>query len=164
MKKLILAAAAAAMAIFSSCDNRLVDHTGDATGNLNAVWQLGAKTEIIATSDGQQTTKETDYNPVHFYLALGEFPFPHAIAKKGSFTELDLKDVDVDACRYTYNADKAQISFNKLLWLTEGLTYSMSITGTFEVLELTERTFVIQQKATVLGTTTTTVYAFTKYK
>lgn len=164
MKKLFMAAAIACLALFTSCENQLVDHTGDLSGNLNAVWQLGAKTEIVATSDGKQTTNEADYTSVHFYLALGEFPFPHAIAKKGSFTALDLNDVDVDACRYTYNADKAQISFNKLLWLTEGLSYSMSITGTYDVLELTEQTFVIQQKVTVLNTTTTTIYAFKKNK
>lgn len=162
MKKLFLALAFAAVALFSSCDNNLVDHTGDKTGNLNAVWKLGAKTEIVTDSDGKQTTKETDYSKVNFFLALGDFPFPHAIAKKGSFTEFDLKDVDVDACRYTYNANENKISFSKLVWLTEGIApiYSMSLLGTFDVLELTDKTFVIQQKA--LGVTT--IYAFSKYK
>lgn len=162
MKKLFWALALAAVAVFSSCDNNLVDHTGDTTGNLNAVWKLGAKTEITTDSSGKQTTKETDYTNVNFFLALGDFPFPHAIAKKGSFTELDLKDVDVDACRYTYNADEKKISFSKLVWLTEGIApiYSMSLLGTFDVLELTERTFVIKQQA--LGVTT--IYAFSKYK
>ncbi|MBR4585544.1 MAG: hypothetical protein IKO29_02220 [Bacteroidales bacterium] len=162
MKKLFLALAFAAVALFSSCDNNLVNHTGDATGNLNAVWKLGAKTVITTGSDGKQVTEEADYGKVNFFLALGDFPFPHAIAKKGSFTDLDLNDVDVDACRYTYNADENKISFSKLVSLTEGFLplYSMSLLGTFDVLELTDKTFVIQQKA--LGVTT--IYAFSKYK
>lgn len=161
MKKLFLALAFAAVALFSSCDNNLVNHTGDATGKLNAIWKLGAKTEIVTDSDGKQTTKQADYSSVNFFLTLSDAVFPHAIVKKGSFTELDLKDVDVDACRYTYNADENKISFSKLLWLTEGIApiYSMSLLGTFDVLELTDKTFVIQQKA--LGVTT--IYAFSKY-
>lgn len=81
------------------------------------------------------------------YLALGEFPFPHAIAKKGSFTEFDLDDVDVDAVRFTFDADKKQISFLKQLWLSEGLLYHMRLSGTYDVLELTDTRFVIQQEA-----------------
>ena len=160
MKKLFLALAFAAVALFSSCDNKLVDHTGDTTGNLNAVWKLGAKTEIVTASDGKQTTNETDYTNIHFYLALGSFPLPYAIAKKGSFTDLDLKDVDVDASLYTYNANEKKISFSKRVWLTEGLTYSMNLDGTFDVLELTDKTFVIKQN---VGSKTT-IYAFSKYK
>ena len=109
----------------------------------------------MTASDGKQTNNETDYTNIHFYLVLGSFPLPYVIAKKGSFTDLDLKDVGVDASLYTYNANEKKISFSKRVWLTEGLTYSMNLDGTFGVLELTDKTFVIKQKE-VQGTTTYT--------
>lgn len=146
------------LALFASCSTLGVSHTGDSTRRLYAVWELETKAEISGNSSANQ--KEEDYSSLHFYLTFGEFPFPHAIAKKGSFTAFDLKDVDVDGVRFTYNADKNKISFNKALWLSEGLRYHMRLSGTFDVLELTDRTFVIRQEA--LGTQT--VYSFRKYK
>lgn len=132
-----------------------IGQTGCST--LDGIWKLEKKS--YATQDG---VTEVDYSNVNFFLALGDFPFPHAIAKKGGFSVLDLKDVDIDTCRYTYNADEKKISFSKLVWLTEGIApiYSMSLLGTFDVLELTGTTFVIQQKE-VQGTTT---YNFIKYQ
>jgi len=164
MKKLLFAAAIACLAIFSSCDKQGVIHTGDVSGNLYGVWALSTKTEVYqsGSSENEKTEKTTDYSKVHFYLALGEFPFPHAIAKKGSFSDIDLDDVDVDAVMFSFNADQKKISFSKRLWLSdELLSYNMILDGTFDVLELTEERFVIQQTSNLLGTTT---YSFTRYK
>ena len=106
---------------------------------------------------------ETDYSGVHFYLALGEFPFPHAIAKKGSFTDFDLDDVDVDAVGITYNEDQKKISFKKKIWLSDSfLQYNMILDGTLDVLELTDKNFVIRKSDSFTGRITT--YYYSKYK
>ena len=164
MKRFVLAAAAVLAVLFSSCEKQEVQHTGDLSGNLYGVWALETKTETYQSnsSGGKQTTREIDYSGVNFYLAMGEFPFPHAIAKKGSFTTFDLDDVDVDAVIFTYNAEKQQIEFKKRLWLSDNfLTYNMILDGTFDVLELSEKRFVIQQTGVLTGTTT---YSFSRYK
>ena len=160
MKKLFYLAAIACMALLSSCEGIDADHTGDDTGNLYGIWQLTTKNEITKDSEGKTTsTKEVDYTKVHFYLTFGEFPFPHAIAKKGSLSSFDLDDVDVDAVKFSYNADEKKIYFPKTIWLSdEILTYNMLLKGTFDVLELTKNKFVIQQ--TVLNTTT--IYSYQK--
>ena len=137
----------ACMAFFVSCDRDNVGHTGDQTGNLYGVWELDTRTEITKDSQGKEVRKEVDYTDVHFFLSLSE---PRtAIAKKGSFTQLDLKNVDVDAATFAYNETKNQISFSKLLGLYKGLDYRMELIGTFDVLELTEKKLVLQQE--VLG-------------
>ncbi len=142
------------MALFTSCEKQGVPHSGDKTGNLYGIWALSKKTTETLETDGSTTTKWADYTNNHFYLALSEFPFPHAIAKKGSFTNFDLDDVDVDAVRFTYNSDDKKISFLKTIWLSdELLTYNMILSGTFEVVELSGSKFVIQQ--TVANVTTT---------
>jgi hypothetical protein len=146
MKKLFMAVAIACLAIFSSCDKQGVSHTGDATGDLYGVWKLEKRTDVVPQSDGTTKTTETDYTSVNFYLALSNLGVPHALAKKGSFTALDLKDVDVDGTIFTYNADLKQMSFRERLWLTELPAYSMELKGTYDVLELTPGTLVIQQK------------------
>ena len=156
MKKLLFAAAIVCLALFTSCEKAGVNHTGDETGTLYGVWALDSRTDITTNSSGQETRNEVDYGSFHFYLALSEFPFPHAIAKKGSFTSFDLDDVDVDAVRFTYNADKGQISFLKQLWLSEGLLYHMRLSGTYDVLELTDSKLVIQQE--ILGVRTIFTY------
>lgn len=148
------------MALFTSCEKEGVPHTGDKTGDLYGVWILNTKAETVVT-DSEVNTTETDYTKVHFYLALSEFPFPHAIAKKGSFTDIDLDDVDVDAVTFTYNADESKISFKKKLWLSDELfTYNMILDGTFDVKELTEKTLVISQENALLKKTTS--YSFVK--
>ena len=162
MKKIILAAAIACMALLASCQKGVI-HTGDKTGTLYGVWALNTKTEAIQTSDGKVTQEQVDYSGVHFYLTLSELPFPHAIAKKGSFTDLDLDDVDVDAVTFTYNQDQKKISFSKKLWLSDGLlTYNMILNGTFDVVELTDKTLVLRQEEPLLQKTTT--YAFLRYE
>lgn len=161
MKKLIYLAIIACTALFASCEKEGVTHTGDETGNLYGIWALTTKTTITKASDGSATTQETDFTSNHFYLALSEFPFPHAIAKKGSFTDLDLDDVDVKAAQFTYNSEESKITFKKTIWLSdEALMRNMILTGTFEVPKLTENEFVIQQ---TVGNVTT-VYSYKKQK
>lgn len=158
MKKPFLLAVIVCLALFTSCEKQGVPHTGDLTGNIYGIWQLTQKSEAIQTSEGVDK-KDYDYTKVHFYLALAEFPIPHAIAKKGSFTDLDLDDVDVDGSTFTFNAEQKKISFKKILWLTdELLTYSMLLSGTFDVLELTDNTFVIQQEEPLIKRTVTYTY------
>ena len=160
MKKPFLLAVIVCLALFTSCEKQGVPHTGDLTGNIYGIWQLTQKSEAIQTSEGVDK-KDYDYTKVHFYLALAEFPIPHAIAKKGSFTDLDLDDVDVDGSTFTFNAEQKKISFKKILWLTdELLTYSMLLSGTFDLLELTDNTFVIQQEEPLIKRTVT--YTYTK--
>jgi hypothetical protein len=159
MKKLFYLAAVACMALLASCEKEGVTHTGDDTGNLYGVWALTTKTVTSLSSDGTNSTKETDYTENHFYLALGEFPFPHALVKKGSFTDLDLKDVDVDATRFTYNSQEKKISFSKTLWLSDDLlSRNMILGGTFDVTKLGKTELVLTQK---VGTVTT-VYSYKK--
>lgn len=160
MKKTFLLAVIVCLALFTSCEKQGVPHTGDLTGNIYGIWELTSKSEAIQTSEGVDK-KDYDYTKVHFYLALAEFPIPHAIAKKGSFTDLDLDDVDVDGSTFSFNAEQKKISFKKILWLTdELLTYSMLLSGTFDVLELTDKTLVIQQEEPLIKRTVT--YTYTK--
>lgn len=145
MKKLVFAAVIACMTIFTSCGVSNVRHSGDYTGTIYGVWALESKNQV-------------DYSGVHFYLSLSEPRI--ALAKKGSFTQFDLKDVDVDGSQFSYSASRRQISFTKTLWLTQGLRYEMRLSGTYQVLEMTRRKLVIQKES--MGFTTT--YSFRRYK
>ena len=145
MKKLVFAVVIACMTIFTSCGVSNVRHTGDYTGAIYGVWALESKNQV-------------DYSGVHFYLSLSEPRI--ALAKKGSFTQFDLKDVDVDGSQFSYSASRRQISFTKTLWLTQGLRYEMRLSGTYQVLEMTRRKLVIQKES--MGFTTT--YSFRRYK
>ena len=145
MKKLLFAAVFACLALLTSCGVSRVGHTGDLTGSIYGVWALESRNQV-------------DYSGVHFYLSLSEPRI--ALAKKGSFTQFDLKDVDVDGSQFSYNASKKQISFTKTLWLTQGLQYEMRLSGTYKVLEMT-RTKLVLQKESLGGRT---VYSFRRYK
>ena len=145
MKKLLFAVVIACLALFTSCGVSSVNHTGDRTGSIYGVWALQSKNQV-------------EYSGVHFYLSLSEPRI--ALAKKGSFTQFDLKDVDVDGAQFSYNASRKQISFTKTLWLTQGLHYEMRLSGTYNVLEMTRTKLVIQKES--LGTRTT--YSFRRYK
>ncbi len=158
MRKTLFATASVCLSLFVSCKTLSIPHTGDTTRRLYAVWEMETKTEISGNSTANQ--KEVDYSGLHFFLTFGEFPFPHAIAKKGSFTKFDLKDVDVDGVRFTYNANKKKISFNKVLWLSEGLLHHMRLSGTFDVLELTDSRLVLMQET--LGKRI--LYSYRKYR
>ena len=145
MKKLLYAAVIACLAMLTSCGVSNVKHTGDYTGAIYGVWALESRNQV-------------DYSGVHFYLSLSEPRI--ALAKKGSFTQFDLKDVDVDGSQFSYNASRKQISFKKVLWLTQGLQYEMRLSGTYNVLEMSRTRLVIQKDA--LGVRTT--YSFRRYK
>ena len=145
MKKLLFAAVIACLAMLASCGVSSVNHTGDRTGSIYGVWALESKNQV-------------DYSGVHFYLSLSEPRI--ALAKKGSFTQFDLKDVDVDGAQFSYNASRKQISFTKTLWLTQGLQYEMRLSGTYNVLEMTRTKLVIQKES--MGVRTT--YSFRRYK
>ena len=150
------------MTLLVSCEKG-VEHTGDETGALYGVWILNTKTEVTQNPNEEPKQTQVDYSGVHFYLALSEFPIPHALGKKGSFTDLDLKDVDVDGVTFTYNQDQKKISFNKLIWLTDELfSYNMRLIGTFDVPELTDKSLVLRQEEPLIHRTTT--YAFKRYK
>lgn len=145
MKKFIFAAAVACLTMLTSCGVSNVRHTGDLTGSIYGVWALDSRNQV-------------DYSGVHFYLSLSEPRI--ALAKKGSFTQFDLKDVDVDGSQFSYNASKKQISFTKTLWLTQGLHYEMRLSGTYKVLEMTRSKLVIQKES--MGVKNT--YTFHRYK
>jgi hypothetical protein len=145
MKKVLFAAVVACLALLTSCGVSNVRHTGDYTGAIYGVWALESRNQV-------------DYSGVHFYLSLSEPRI--ALAKKGSFTQFDLKDVDVDGSQFSYNASRKQISFKKVLWLTQGLQYEMRLSGTYNVLEMSRTRLVIQKDG--LGGRTT--YSFRRYK
>ena len=145
MKKSLFAAVVACLTLLTSCGVSNVRHTGDYTGAIYGVWALESRNQV-------------DYSGVHFYLSLSEPRI--ALAKKGSFTQFDLKDVDVDGSQFSYNASRKQISFKKVLWLTQGLQYEMRLSGTYNVLEMSRTRLVIQKDG--LGGRTT--YSFRRYK
>lgn len=145
MKKFIFAVAFACLALLTSCGVSNVRHTGDLSGAIYGVWALDSRNQV-------------DYSAVHFYLSLSEPRI--ALAKKGSFTQFDLKDVDVDGAQFSYNAKKKLISFTKTLWLTQGLHYEMRLSGTYRVVEMSRRKLVIQKES--LGVKNT--YTFHRYK
>ncbi len=145
MKKILIAAAFVSLLLLTSCGGTRIRHTGDLSGSIYGVWALESKNQV-------------DYSGVHFYLSLSEPRI--ALAKKGSFTQFDLKDVDVDGSQFSYNASRKQLSFTKTLWLTQGLKYEMRLSGTYKVLEMTRAKLVIQKES--LGTKTT--YTFRRYK
>ncbi len=145
MKQFIITAIIACLAMLTSCGVSNVRHTGDLTGSIYGVWALDSRNQV-------------DYSGVHFYLSLSEPRI--ALAKKGSFTQFDLKDVDVDGSQFSYNASKKQISFTKTLWLTQGLHYEMRLSGTYKVLEMTRTKLVIQKES--MGVKN--IYTFHRYR
>lgn len=158
MKRFLFAAVIACLTMITSCGVSNVHHTGDLTGSIYGVWALDSKAIAPANSVGNSSLNQVDYSGVHFYLSLSEPRI--ALAKKGSFTQLDLKDVDVDGSQFSYNASKKQISFTKTLWLTQGLQYEMRLSGTYKVLEMTRMKLVIQKES--MGVRT--VYSFRRFR
>ena len=158
MKIKLFAAFIAGLVMFTSCGVSRIHHTGDFTGSIYGIWALDSKSMVPAGTIGSSLQNQVDYSGVHFYLSLSEPRI--ALAKKGSFTQFDLKDVDVDGAQFSYNASKKQIGFTKTLWLTEGLRYEMRLSGTYKVLELTRSKLVIQKES--LGVRT--IYSFRRYR
>ncbi len=153
MRKLFLAAAVACLAIFASCEKQETEEPApeevveEQSGNLYGIWALDSKTE------GSNTV---DYSSFHFYLVLSDVGIPHAVVKKGSLSALDLDDVDVDATRIIYDEEKKQIDFLETIWLSEKLIYNMRLSGTFDILELSDTKLSISQ--VFLGTKTVFTY------
>lgn len=158
MKRKLFVAVIACLAMLTSCGVNRVSHTGDLTRSIYGVWALESKSVVPVGTVGQDTQNQVDYSGVHFYLSLSEPRI--ALAKKGSFTEFDLKDVDVDGSQFSFNASKKQISFTKTLWLTQGLQYEMRLSGTYKVVEMSGSKLVLQKES--LGVRT--VYSFRRYK
>ena len=158
MRRMLIVAVIACMALLTSCGVNRVSHTGDFTGSIYGVWALESKSVVPAGTVGQDAQNQVDYSGVHFYLSLSEPRI--ALAKKGSFTQLDLDDVDVDGSQFSFNASQKRISFTKTLWLTEGLRYEMRLSGTYQVVEMSRAKLVLQKEA--LGVRT--VYSFRRYK
>lgn len=158
MRRMLIVAVIACMALLTSCRVNRVSHTGDLTGSIYGVWALESKSVVPVGAVGQDTQHQVDYSSVHFYLSLSEPRI--ALAKKGSFTQFDLDDVDVDGSQFSFNASKKQIRFTKTLWLTEGLQYEMRLSGTYNVVEMSRSKLVLQKEA--LGVRT--VYSFRRYK
>ena len=155
---MLIVAVIACMALLTSCGVNRVSHTGDLTGSIYGVWALEFKSVVPVGTVGQDAQNQVDYSGVHFYLSLSEPRI--ALAKKGSFTQLDLDDVDVDGSQFSFNASQKRISFTKTLWLTEGLRYEMRLSGTYQVVEMSRSKLVLQKEA--LGVRT--VYSFRRYK
>ena len=157
MKQFMIAVAVAAL--FVSCNKEEVIHTGDFTGTLYGIWALDTKTETYKSGNSEKT-EETDYSKTHFYLSLSEPRL--ALAKKGSFTEWDLDDVDVDAVIFAYDSNNKTISFEKTLWLSdEFFSYNMILSGPFQVLELSDKNLILSQKD-LSGKTIT--YTYHRYR
>ncbi len=182
MKKILYAALAACVVMFSSCEAEGILETGDQTEeqpeeqvkeqtevqtgdqageqteeqtekqtvSLYGIWALDSKTEVTTDSKGKEKSSKVDYSRFHFYLVFGD-PYL-ALAKKGSLSNFDLDDVDVDGTHFSYDNSKKKIRFNDTLWLSEGLFYHMRLSGTYDVIELSENKLVIQQE--VLGVKT----------
>ena len=157
MKHIMLAVAIAALLV--SCEKENITHTGDVSGTLYGVWALDSKS-IVYKEGNQKKTSNVDYSPAHFYLWLNPIG---AVSKKGSFLEADLDDVDVKGTLYVYNANQRKIDFKDRVWLTDELfSYNMTLKGVFDVLELTDKKFVISQKDDLLDRTT--VYYYHRFK
>lgn len=138
MKNFICMAAIACLALFTSCEKQGVDHTGDDTGKLYGRWVLDTKNVVTEiTTNGKTTTSsnDTEFYDDHFFLLLAE---PRvALAKEGTL-----------------------ITFNKMLRLSSGFPpRTMTLYGTFDVLELTDK-LVLRQTREVLIEKVTTTYAF----
>lgn len=168
MKKLVFAAAIACLALLTSCEKDGVNHTGDETGTLYGRWVLDTKNVVTeSTTDGKMNTSsdDTDFTGDHFFLLLSEPQV--AMAKEGTLLTFDIDDVDGGT--FAYNAELKQITFNKMLRLTKGFpnTRVMTLYGTFDVVELTDKNLVLRQTQEVkitlisdLDAKQTTTYSF----
>lgn len=155
MKNFFYMAAIACLALFTSCEKQGVDHTGDETGKLYGRWVLDTKT-VTDENAPQADPIVTNFYDDHFFLLLAE---PRvAMAKEGTLITFDIDDVD--AGTFAYNADLKQITFNKMLRLATGFPVrSMTLYGTFDVLELSNN-LVIRQPQEVLLEKKTITYSF----
>lgn len=60
---------------------------------------------------------------------------------------------------FSYNENLKKISFNKQIWLSDDLLkYNMLLSGTFDIVELSDKVLALQQENGLLGVTTTYTY------
>ena len=146
----------AALALLSVSCEKPADHTGDMTGDLYGRWILDTKT-VVSRLSGTPTTTETSFAGDNFILYLYEPRL--AFAQEGTLLTFDIDDVD--AGTFSFNADQRKITFDKTLRLVKGFLTdkTMTLSGTFDVVELTQNALVIRQEDI---TSTTTTYAYHK--
>ena len=137
---------ACAALVFPSC-TKGVEHTGDETGTLYGRWALDSKTVATPTETGETQVTETSFANDHFFLCLVDPQL--AFGKEGTLLTFDIDDVD--ACRFSYNAQQSKISFEEIILLSTGFPpRTMRLFGTFDVLKLTDTELVISQEDKVL--------------
>lgn len=143
-----------------------VEHTGDDTGLLYGNWVLDTKTVTSPSTSGAGTdsqVSETSFVNDHFYLCLVEPQL--AFGKEGTLLTFDIDDVD--AGKFSYNADLGKITFEKIILLSTGFPPRiMSLLGTFDVVELTDTRLVLSKEDKVelggLSYQQKTVYSYHK--
>ena len=165
MKKLAASLLACAALLLPSC-TKGVEHTGDDTGLLYGNWVLDTKTVTTPSTSGAGTdsqVSETSFVNDHFYLCLVEPQL--AFGKEGTLLTFDIDDVD--AGKFSYNADLGKITFEKIILLSTGFPPRiMSLLGTFDVVELTDTRLVLSKEDKVelggLSYPQKTVYSYHK--
>ena len=165
MKKLAASLLACAALLLPSC-TKGVEHTGDDTGPLYGNWVLDTKTVTTPSTSGAGTdsqVSETSFVNDHFYLCLVEPQL--AFGKEGTLLTFDIDDVD--AGKFSYNADLGKITFEKIILLSTGFPPRiMSLLGTFDVVELTDTRLVLSKEDKVelggLSYQQKTVYSYHK--
>ena len=165
MKKLAASLLACAALLLPSC-TKGVEHTGDDTGLLYGNWVLDTKTVTTPSTSGAGTdsqVSETSFVNDHFYLCLVEPQL--AFGKEGTLLTFDIDDVD--AGKFSYNADLGKITFEKIILLSTGFPPRiMSLLGTFDVVELTDTRLVLSKADKVelggLSYQQKTVYSYHK--
>ena len=165
MKKLAASLLACAALLLPSC-TKGVEHTGDDTGLLYGNWVLDTKTVTTPSTSGAGTdsqVSETSFVNDHFYLCLVAPQL--AFGKEGTLLTFDIDDVD--AGKFSYNADLGKITFEKIILLSTGFPPRiMSLLGTFDVVELTDTRLVLSKEDKVelggLSYQQKTVYSYHK--
>ena len=126
------------------------------TEKTSIVIENGVVTEITKNGETTTTSDDTDFSKDHFFLLLAEPQV--ALAKEGTLITFDIDDVDGGT--FAYNSDLKQITFNKMLRLSSGFPpRTMTLYGTFDVLELTNK-LVLRQTQEVLIEKVTITYTF----
>lgn len=133
---------ACAALLFSSCEKG-VEHTGDTTGTLYGNWVLDTKTVVTPITSGDAQVTETSFVNDHFFLCLVEPQL--AFGKEGTLLTLDIDDVD--AGKFSYNAQQSKITFQDAIVLTTGFPpRTMSLVGTWDVKKLTDTELVLYKE------------------
>ena len=166
MKRLFYSMMIAAIALLPiACEKEVVPNTGDDEGVLYGTWILDTKTvdtESNMAGRIERSSDSTDFTGDHFMLRLTDFFM--AFGQEGSVLTFDIDDVD--GTPYTYNSGTSQISFQKSITLSKGLFKIMQLSGTYDVVELTNKSLVLKKVDTATinnySTSKTTVYTFHK--